>query len=194
MSGLRRGLTIIELMVALAVLGVLVTLAAPAMSDMILVQRVRSINADLVTDLQFARSEAVSRNLNVTVMFGSTSSLTCYTIVAGNSSVCDCTRGAGSVCTAGTASREIRTVSIPRSSGVTVLKALVDLPDSFEYDARTGGIFGVGIDSGLPEPITYIAQTKANKTNRGVLETAVNPAGRPTVCSRDVANPSVKSC
>ncbi len=190
----QRGLTIIELMVALAVLGVLVTLAAPAMSDMILVQRVRSINADLVTDLQFARSEAVSRNVNSKVMFASSASVTCYTIVVGSVANCDCTRGAGNVCTAGTPSREVRTVSVPRSSGVEVIKAENSLPDWFEYDWRTGGIFAVPNDGSDLVPITYGTEVKANKTNRGWLRTIINPAGRPTVCSRDIANPSVKSC
>mgnify|MGYP003435327453 CR=1 FL=1 len=56
-----RGLTIIELMIVVAVLGVLIALVAPSMRGMISTQRVRGVNAGLVTDLQYARGEAARR-------------------------------------------------------------------------------------------------------------------------------------
>ena len=54
-----RGLTIIELMVVVVLLGVLVALAAPSMRGLISVQRVRGVNAELVTDLQYARIDEI---------------------------------------------------------------------------------------------------------------------------------------
>ncbi len=53
-----NGLTLIELMIVLSVLATLIVLTAPSFKRMIDVQRLRSINSALVTDLQFARSEA----------------------------------------------------------------------------------------------------------------------------------------
>lgn len=56
-----RGFTLLELMVVLAVLAVLGTLAAPSLRNFIDNQRLRSASFDLVSDLMLARSEALKR-------------------------------------------------------------------------------------------------------------------------------------
>ncbi len=57
-----RGLTMVEMMVVVAIAAVILTLTAPSMRDFLARQRVAAINAELVTDLQLARSEAIARN------------------------------------------------------------------------------------------------------------------------------------
>lgn len=54
-----RGLTLIELMIALAVLVTLATVAVPAMSNLILDQRVSSAANHMMTHLRFARGAAL---------------------------------------------------------------------------------------------------------------------------------------
>lgn len=54
-------------MVAVAILGILVTIAAPSFQQYQANQAVRSAAADLVAAMNFARSEAVKRNTNITV-------------------------------------------------------------------------------------------------------------------------------
>lgn len=61
------GFTIVELMVAVAVMAILVAIAAPNFSDMLKANRVQSISRDLYSQLNYARSEAVSRRK--TIMF-----------------------------------------------------------------------------------------------------------------------------
>ena len=100
----RRGLTIIELMVVVGVVAVLAALAAPSLRDFMARQRVAAINAELVTDLQFARSEAVSRNRDVYVTFRTDDRagqppMTCYTVhTRGTVGNCDCRKPLGTAC------------------------------------------------------------------------------------------------
>ena len=62
-----RGLTLIELMLVLAVLAVLVTLAAPSMSTLIHSNQIRTQTSRLMTAINLARSEAISRNSPVSL-------------------------------------------------------------------------------------------------------------------------------
>lgn len=62
-----RGFTITELMVVLAVIGILTSLAAPSFRELILSQRMKSMASDINSSLMLARSEAVKRNKNVTL-------------------------------------------------------------------------------------------------------------------------------
>lgn len=62
-----RGFTLIELMVTVAVLAVMASLAAPSFRELLAAQRVRATGYNIVGDLVLARSEAVKRGENVTV-------------------------------------------------------------------------------------------------------------------------------
>jgi type IV fimbrial biogenesis protein FimT len=62
------GFTIIEMMVALAVLAVLVLVAAPSFSDLVTGSRVRTATSEVHTTLIFARSEAIKRAMAVDIV------------------------------------------------------------------------------------------------------------------------------
>ena len=62
-----QGFTLIELMVAVAVMAVISALAAPSFKQLLAAQRVRVSAYNIVSDLVLARSEAVKRGENVTV-------------------------------------------------------------------------------------------------------------------------------
>lgn len=199
-----RGLTVIELMVVIAVVGVLLALAAPSMRGLISVQRVRGINAELVTDMQYARSEAARRSRDVRVGFKETDSLTCYVLYVepevvstviveadGGASRCDCSRTPGQdVCTAEFGREEIKTVQVQRSTGVTL-----------SVTSGTGPIINFGRSSGRLEkvseggsaPIVPFEALVAGDA-RGQLRTSVNPSGRPSVCSPDGSISGVPQC
>ncbi|HSW17649.1 MAG TPA: GspH/FimT family pseudopilin [Ramlibacter sp.] len=63
----QRGVTLIELVVVISVLAVLASLAGPSMSRLIASQRVKTTASDLHLALMKARSEAIKRNVSITV-------------------------------------------------------------------------------------------------------------------------------
>lgn len=78
----NRGLTAIELMVVVALAGIVAGLAAPAFIETLARNRVEGVATELATDFQYARSEAVARNAQVGLYAGAN----CYTIFLVNGS------------------------------------------------------------------------------------------------------------
>jgi len=62
-----RGVTLVELVVALAVVAILATIAMPNLATTLANQRLRAAGTDLVSALMIARSEAIKRNAQVEV-------------------------------------------------------------------------------------------------------------------------------
>lgn len=61
------GYTLVELMVTLAVVGILAAVAVPAMTSLIAGNRLAGASSELASSLQLARSEAIRRNAQVTI-------------------------------------------------------------------------------------------------------------------------------
>ena len=189
-----RGFTLVELMITIAVVAVLLALAAPSFYDFILVQRLKAINAQLVTDMQFARSEAISRferrtggngNVDVQVIVSpadSGAAMSCYSIYTDNSAdprfKCDCTQPPGMRCMQAS-TQEICTVQIPTSLGIRL-----SLPDrqahDFAYVSTTGAIRIGPVDFVADSP-DFLVDSSIDTTRK--LRTTIGLSGRPSVCS-----------
>jgi prepilin-type N-terminal cleavage/methylation domain-containing protein len=63
----QAGFSAAEILVVLAIVGILAAVAIPSMSSLLATQAVRSASYDLNADLTFARGEAIARGTNVTV-------------------------------------------------------------------------------------------------------------------------------
>src|ERR1700712_3687111 len=61
------GFTLIELMVTVSIVAILALIAGPSLSGLIATQRIKAVAADLYVALSKARSEALKRNVNVTL-------------------------------------------------------------------------------------------------------------------------------
>lgn len=77
------GFTLIELVITIAIVGVLATLALPSFRGYIQTQRVKSASFDLVAALTLTRSEAIKRNTNVVMSQASGGWQNGWTITAG---------------------------------------------------------------------------------------------------------------
>ena len=61
----QRGFTLVEVLVTLAVLGVLLSLGAPSLAEWLQAQQIRAATEAIVNGMQVARAEAIRRNLTV---------------------------------------------------------------------------------------------------------------------------------
>ena len=158
-----------------------------------MMQRLRGANSELVTDLQFARTEAAARNQLMRVRFQSNTAMTCYQIYTSpaNTVRCDCLLGPGAACTAAAGTAEVRTVQVPRSLSVQIGVPAGSLA-SFAFSPINGAIQSIPADS-LGAPIQAFIADTAIDTARS-LRTIVNAAGRPTVCAAAGSTMSVAAC
>lgn len=175
-----RGLTLIELIVVVAVIGVLIAIVAPSFQGMLARQRVEGVNAELVTDLQLARSEVAQRSgtgTEVAVSFGGNAQMTCYAVHT-MASGCDCTQPPGSACAL--PAREIKAMQFPRAAGVTVAAS-----------SSGGSRVVFAPPQGLATPGDLVIDVQSAIS--GQLRIRVNDVGRPIVCSPDGSIRGVKT-
>lgn len=190
-----RGLTLVELLVAMVVAAILLVVAVPAMQDFILMQRLRGINAQLVTDLQYARSEAPQRNQYVSLYFQSNADRSCYVIYTSTQTAalranrCECLNSAESVCGNGAAA--LRTVRLPASDRVR-LRLPAGQAFGFAYDHIAGGIVTTGRDIyGNPLGAFWV-ESFIDDTR--VLRNAISQSGRVTVCAPSSTTVGAAAC
>lgn len=132
---IQEGFTIIEVMTVMAIAGVLLVIAAPAFRDMLERRRLEGRANELVTDLSYAKSEAVQRNRSVRLRTDPVGQ-TCYVValmpdpIAGN---CDCT--AMPRCTGGPT--ELKTVTLTDGVRVTSNREITFEPVRGTANAET---------------------------------------------------------
>lgn len=197
----QRAFTLIEMMVVIALVGVILMLAAPSFNEMIGMQRLRAINDQLVTDIQFMRGEAVSRNqfMGFVARNVSAEAVSCYTIFSAISdplrptalvsSDCNCSNGVGSACTG--SQRELRTVQIPRNLSID-LRFPADQGVVMVISPINGGMSITEPNTALFTDLEFCVEVR--RSPRGRLRTSISPGGRTSQCSPDGSVPGVPLC
>ncbi len=196
----ENGFTLIELMVVVALVAIILALVAPSFRDMILMQRLRGINAQVVADVAYARSEAISRGTFVQVRFQSTTGsggMSCYIIYSRLDSAetpqCDCSAAAGARCT-NASTVEVRSAQMPVSESVLVAPPAVPANSRSFYtiDPRTGGLLLTAVDSpGIPAnefPIEVFIDARRKFVD------AVGLSGRVKVCAPSGSTVGGEAC
>lgn len=175
----RRGFTLIEALVVVSIMAILATLVGPSVKRMVENQRVKSVNAQFVTDLQYARAEAAARNAYMRFTFRSNADMTCYTIYTytSNTSSCDCRLD--TPCTAA-GLVEVKTVRLPTSGGVQI-RPITGMPPEFAFDPIIGALYKIPTDFITPPLTQYVTRTRIDAER--TLQTTIGLGGRPTVCA-----------
>lgn len=134
-----RGFTLVELMITVAVIGILAVVAVPAMTDMINNSRLRGQSEEVTAALQLARSEAVRRNQRITA----------------------CAAGSGTTCAA-SATRFVVYWQDPGNAANTEMVREISMPGSVQV---SGPVAGVQFRStGLADSAQQLQVTVASDT------------------------------
>ena len=86
-SRTNSGFTLIELMVTIAVLAIIVSIAAPSISTQLANQRVKSTTSTIANALKEAKVESILRRQNVTVIYTDTSTPKTIKLQAGSDDI-----------------------------------------------------------------------------------------------------------
>jgi type IV fimbrial biogenesis protein FimT len=90
-----RGFTLIETLVALAVLAIVLTTAVPSFGAFLARRHLDGASAQLQADLHFLRSSSVALNQGLRIRVYGSSAGSCYLVHNGSENQCSCTFSAG---------------------------------------------------------------------------------------------------
>ncbi len=177
----QQGLTLLEMLVAMGLVAIVATSAAPSMAALMEQRRIEAVASELATDLQSARSQAVARNQVLSMSLKpSASSAACYLVHTGEPSACGCVAdSASATCTA--PAQLIKAVFI-KERGDLVLRAS---SASMRFDPLHGTVTPTA---------TWRVNNRKTGTNYREVAQVVNVMGRVRSCSPDAAMPGYAAC
>jgi type IV fimbrial biogenesis protein FimT len=172
----QRGFTLIEAGTTVLILATLATLAIPGFERFIQRRQVDGAAAELATDLQHVRSEAVARNRQMQVSFSTLAdSNSCYVVHTGRPNACACEADGRTACQVG--AEPIKTV-VPSAGRRVSLRTNVRY---MLYDPMYG----------TTSPGATLRVTGADGR---AVHVVVNMMGRVSTCSPNAALTGYRAC
>lgn len=167
-GSLLRGLTLIELLVAVAIVAIALGLGVPSLRDWMIAQRVSAVATELATDVRYARSESLSGNTGAGIFFSNAGN-GCYTLYRTVSSRggCDCTRPAN-ICDAPNWT-EVKTQILPIGGEVSI-----NLPGAIREVYGAGSLL-------QDEGAGLVVRVNGGGTRQLIVQTT-NGLHHPTIC------------
>ena len=170
----QRGVTLIETAVALTIVAIGVSTVAPSFQDLVARKRLEGVAAQLATDLQYVRTEAVARNEAVRISFHADAGGSCYVIHTGARAQCNCNGPAPATCSGDAA--QFKTVYLATAQQVGVAASA----NSILFDPLHGTSTPTG--------------TARVTGMQGAIHHVVNVMGRVRSCSPEGALPGYRVC
>lgn len=179
----QLGVTLIELIIGIVIVGIVLALAMPSYSTWIQNTRLRNGAESILNGLQLARAEAVRRNVNV-----------CFTLGANTAwqvALWDTTTGACSI----VANNIIQTHTVGDGSSAAVTVALT-ATDGVTVGGANPVIFNnVGRLTLAAMATAYNVDTTAlSAANSRDLRVVVEAGGTTRMCDPNVAAPDSRAC
>lgn len=113
--GRRSGLTLIEILVGLAVLGVILAVAVPSMADLLEKRRVIAAAEEVASILNYAKAETNSTNSTLMASFDPATTFSCALVAtAASFNRCQCNRPEEEVCL-NSQGRPLRLFQLPKT-------------------------------------------------------------------------------
>lgn len=171
----QQGTSLVEASVVLAVIAIMASTSLPGLTSLHARHQLQGVAAQLETDLQLARSEAVARNESVRVNFATNpSGGSCYVLHTGDVGDCSCSGEGKTVCNPG--AQALR--SVPLAAGFPV--QLTSNSRSILFDAVKG--------TATPTATIRVS------SSAGQIRQIVNVMGRVRACSPDGGLAGYRPC
>jgi type IV fimbrial biogenesis protein FimT len=120
----QRGVTLIEASITTSVVAIAATLGVPSFTQMRDARALEGVSAELASDLQYVRSEAVARNVSLRLTTQPLASGgACYVIHTGSKGDCQCAADGSATCAAGERSFKTVVFGTDQRVGVAVNSA-----------------------------------------------------------------------
>jgi len=153
------GFTLTELMITIAIIGIVTSIAVPSFSKMLERNRLKEAAQSLKSDLLFARTQAIKTSQNIVVSRSTgNSGAWCYGLT--NNASCDCS-ASPSTC-------EIKTVSGSNFS-TTNIKSIFTVNTSFDFRRGTSANSNTCFSTS-----SYTVKVKTSNAGRTVICTNNN--------------------
>lgn len=173
---LQRGLTLVDVLCTLSICMLLLGSAVPMFNELLQGQRLMAVAALLETDIQLARSTAISTGqpVRLLVQTGATGG-SCYLLLTGPADTCTCTDQGEARCESG--AQPLRVEGQPAASGVT----LAALTRPLTFDGRKA-------------TVTPTATLRLSGRDGRAIHQVINIMGRVRSCAPGGAIGGLRSC